>query len=64
MIVDRLSGYLSRLILAKQGTFITGRSIFENITLAQEMAHSINKKTKCGNVILKVEMVKGYDRVD
>lgn len=28
------------------------------------MKYSINKKSKGGNAILKVEMVKAYDRMD
>lgn len=40
------------------------RSIFENITLVQEMTHSINKKSKGENVTVKVNMVKAYDRLN
>lgn len=41
-----------------------GRSIFENMTLAQEMVQSLNKKVKGENLMLKIDMAKAYDRVD
>ncbi|KAF5444244.1 hypothetical protein F2P56_036732 [Juglans regia] len=44
-------------------TFILGRSIFENISLTQEMIHSINKPARGGNVVLKLDMAKAYDSV-
>lgn len=40
IIVNRLIGFLSRLILLEHGAFIPGRSIFENISLTQEMVHA------------------------
>ncbi|XP_035546552.1 uncharacterized protein LOC118348611 [Juglans regia] len=44
------------------GAFIPGRSIFENITLAQEMVQSLHKKFVGGNVLIKLNMAKVYDR--
>ncbi|KAF5468901.1 hypothetical protein F2P56_013012 [Juglans regia] len=64
ILVKRLTHFLPRLISSEQGTFIPGRSIFENITLAQEMVHSLNKKVIGGNVMLKIDMAKAYDQVD
>lgn len=64
MIVGHFSAYLNCLIFVEQGVFIEGRSIFENITLTQEIIQFINKKSKGGNVIIIVDMVKVYDRVD
>lgn len=55
--------YLNKIISPEQAAFLPGRSIFENITLAQ-MVHSINRKSKCGNAVLKVDRAKVYDRVD
>lgn len=54
---------LNRIISPKQGAFLPSRSIFENITMTQEMVHSINRKSKRGNAILKVDMAKAYDHV-
>lgn len=63
IIVSGLSGLLPRLISFEQGVVIPRRSIFENISLAQEMVHSINKRVQGGNVRVKIDMAKAYDRV-
>ncbi|KAG2690483.1 hypothetical protein I3760_09G188800 [Carya illinoinensis] len=62
--VESTTGFLPRLISLEQGAFIPGRSIFENISLTQEMVHSINRRIHGGNIMLKVDMAKAYDRVD
>lgn len=64
IIIRRLTSCLNRIISLEQGAFILGRSIFENITLVQEMIHSLNRKTKWKNVVLKVDMAKNYDHVN
>ncbi|XP_042958229.1 uncharacterized protein LOC122293848 [Carya illinoinensis] len=64
IIVNRLTGIIDKVVSHEQGAFVPGRSIFENITLAQEMVHSLNKKTVGGNVMLKIDMAKAYDRVN
>lgn len=51
IIVGRLKSFLNKIIFLEQGDFFFGRSIFENITLAQKMVHYLNRKTKGGNVI-------------
>ncbi|XP_041015027.1 uncharacterized protein LOC121257846 [Juglans microcarpa x Juglans regia] len=63
IIVSRLTSVFPRLISPEQGAFIPGRSIFENISLAQEMVHGLKKKTRGGNVMVKIDMVKAYDRL-
>uniref|UniRef100_M1DB34 Retrotransposon protein, unclassified n=1 Tax=Solanum tuberosum TaxID=4113 RepID=M1DB34_SOLTU len=40
-----------------------GRSISENIMLAQQIVHGINQKNLGGNVVIKLDMAKAYDRV-
>jgi len=64
VIVNRLATLLPKIISVEQDAFIPGRSIFENISLTQEMVHSINKKIHGGNVVLKLDMAKAYDRVE
>ncbi|XP_022869151.1 uncharacterized protein LOC111388627 [Olea europaea var. sylvestris] len=64
ILVQRMSVILSRIISQEQGAFIPGRSIFENITLTQELVNSLNKKVRGGNVMIKVDMAKAYDRVE
>lgn len=42
---------------------MSGRSISENIGLAQEVTHSLKLKSRGGNVIFKLDMSKAFDRV-
>lgn len=64
LLVKRLSSLLPRIISFKQGAFIHVRNIFENISLTQEMVHSINKPCRGRNVMLKIDMAKAYDSVE
>lgn len=43
--------------------FIKGRSITENILIAQEIIQDIGSLNVEGNVVLKLDMAKAYDRV-
>jgi len=49
---------LDKFISQEQSAFIQGRSIFDNISIAQEMMHSFHKKVKGGNILLKIAMEK------
>ncbi|XP_027122034.2 uncharacterized protein [Coffea arabica] len=40
-----------------------GRQIFDNVLLAQELITDIGKASRGGNVVLKIDMAKAYDRV-
>lgn len=64
IIVGRFTYCLDHIIFLEQRAFHLRRNIFENITLAQEMIHSLNKKVTGGNEILKVDMAKVYDCVE
>ncbi|KAF5446820.1 hypothetical protein F2P56_032419 [Juglans regia] len=63
-VVSHLAPMLKRIISPEQGAFIPSRSIFDNISLTQELANSINKQVRGGNIILKLDMEKAYDSVD
>lgn len=63
ILVRRLTKLLPRLFSQKQGAFIPGLSIFENITLALEMVHLLHRKNHGGNIVMKIDMAKTYDRV-
>ncbi|XP_058111992.1 uncharacterized protein LOC131255311 [Magnolia sinica] len=60
----RLSEVLPSLISLEQGAFVQGRSMVESIALAQEMARELNRKVRGGNIVLKLDMEKAYDRLD
>ncbi|WMV42054.1 hypothetical protein MTR67_035439 [Solanum verrucosum] len=59
---SRLSKILPSLISNNQSGFIKGRSIIENVLLAQEIIQDIDKLNFNGNVVLKLDMAKAYDR--
>ncbi|XP_059306149.1 uncharacterized protein LOC132057525 [Lycium ferocissimum] len=60
----RLNNILPSIISTNQSGFIKGRSITENILLAQEIIQDIEKADEKGNVVsLKLDMDKAYDRV-
>ncbi|KAL2503882.1 Uncharacterized protein Adt_19503 [Abeliophyllum distichum] len=47
-----------------QSGFISRRLIGDNVLLAQELLHTLDTKVRGGNVILKLDMAKAYDRMD
>ncbi|KAL2505620.1 Uncharacterized protein Adt_21241 [Abeliophyllum distichum] len=61
---SRLSTLLPQIISAPQSGFISGRLIGDNVLLAQELLHTLDTKVGGGNVILKLDMAKAYDRMD
>lgn len=61
---DRLSSILPSIISPQQGAFVKDRSIFDNIELAQELFHDLNRKVWGGNMIIKCDMAKAYDRLE
>lgn len=60
----RLNKVLPKIISITQSGFTPSRDIGDNILLAQELIQSIDRKTRGGNVVLKLDMAKAYDRVD
>ncbi|XP_060211737.1 uncharacterized protein LOC132639298 [Lycium barbarum] len=60
---DRLSRIIPKIISQNQSGFVKDRSIGENVLLAQEIIHNIRKPNKGGNVIIKLDMSKAYDRL-
>ncbi|KAK6791450.1 hypothetical protein RDI58_010531 [Solanum bulbocastanum] len=59
----RLTPILPNLISPNQSGFMKGRSITENIMLAQEIIHQIKRPAIGSNVVIKLDMAKAYDRV-
>lgn len=55
---------MHKLVSPNQIGFIKGRSITENVMLAQELVHNIRWPNTEGNVVMKLDMTKAYDRVD
>ncbi|KAL9688712.1 hypothetical protein QQ045_033136 [Rhodiola kirilowii] len=59
----RLSLHLHKLVSPEQVGFVKNRSIHENIALAHDMAFDIKRPTYGGNVMVKLDMSKAYDRL-
>lgn len=63
LLYNRLAPILSKIISFNQSGFVRGRSISENIMLAEEIIHGIKKPKKGDNVVIKLDMAKAYDRI-
>lgn len=63
MMLERLSKVIPKIIFKNQSDSVKGRSIAENVLLAQELIKDINRKSKHNNVVVKLDMAKAYDRV-
>ncbi|GAA0160574.1 reverse transcriptase [Lithospermum erythrorhizon] len=63
LISSRLAQILPKLISEVQAGFVKGRLIQDNILLAQELIHHIDKGSKAGNVILNLDMSKAFDKL-
>ena len=59
----RLASILPHIVSMNQSCFVRGRSISENIMLAQEIIHGIKAPKEGRNLVIKLDMVKAYDRV-
>ncbi|XP_055802509.1 uncharacterized protein LOC129871574 [Solanum dulcamara] len=59
----RLTPILPQLISENQSGFFQGRTISENVMLAQEIIHSIKRPKIGDNVVIKLDMAKAYNRV-
>ncbi|KAL2247989.1 UNVERIFIED_CONTAM: hypothetical protein Sindi_2651200 [Sesamum indicum] len=64
LIVQRLSMVLDKIISPCQGAFIPGRSIGDNIMLAQELFTGYNQARLPPRCALKVDIRKAYDTVE
>ncbi|KAG0468564.1 hypothetical protein HPP92_017892 [Vanilla planifolia] len=64
ILAERLKGVLSEVIAREQGAFLPGRSISNNIFIAQEMeARMYSSSSKVGLMAVKVDMEQAYDSV-
>ncbi|XP_019167308.1 PREDICTED: uncharacterized protein LOC109163041 [Ipomoea nil] len=66
MITRRMKPLMDSIISESQSAFIPGRLITDNILIASEVGHYLNRK-QCGVVgwgALKLDMAKAYDRME
>ena len=62
IIVGRIRPFLDKLISPNQTAFVPGRWGLDNVVVAQELIHSLDKKKgRVGFMAIKVDLVKAYD---
>lgn len=61
---NRLEGLLPCLISKNQSSFVRGKSITENILLAQESITDFRLRGKPALGVIKLDKAKTYDRMD
>jgi hypothetical protein len=61
-LANRLKEELPDYIHQSQHAFIQGRRIMDNIIIAQEIVHSFNLKSFKHDFMLKIDLVKAFDR--
>ena len=66
VLANRLKQVLDRCISINQSAFVPGRSILDNAMVAIEIVHYMKTKAKMksGDVALKLDISKAYDRID
>lgn len=65
IIANKLKPFMIQLTEKYQSSFILGRSMIDNVIVAQELVHFLSKlKGSIGSFVLNVDLEKAYDRVD
>jgi len=66
VLANRLKHMMSKCISQEQSAFVENRSIVDNVMVASEILHHMKCKNngKVGEVALKIDISKAFDRVD
>ncbi|KAI9174132.1 hypothetical protein LWI28_012433 [Acer negundo] len=64
IITNRIKPCLPDIISPSQSAFVAGRSIGDNILLAQELMRNYHTDIGCPRLALKVDLMKAFDMVD
>ncbi|VFR03157.1 unnamed protein product [Cuscuta campestris] len=62
-LANRLSKLLTILISEEQGAYMMGKDISEQILLIKEMVHNLDRKAWGGNIIVKLDLSKAFDKL-
>lgn len=60
---EGLVNLLPMRISQNRSGFVKGRSIIENLLLAQEIIRDISRRNKHTNVVVQLDMTKAYERI-
>lgn len=64
MIALRLREYIGEVVSPNQASFVPGRHIQDNIIIAQELIHTMDKLKRSRKfMVVKVDLEKAYDRI-
>ena len=66
VVANRLKGVMQDIIGENQSAFVAKRLIIDNVLVPHELMSHISrkKKAKCGEMAVKLDMSKAYDRVE
>ncbi|VFR02708.1 unnamed protein product [Cuscuta campestris] len=62
-IAKRLCRILPEIISEEQAAYVPGREMLDQILITKELVHNINRKAKGGNLIIKLDLAKAFDKV-
>ncbi|CAH9124930.1 unnamed protein product [Cuscuta epithymum] len=63
VLATRLNKILPKIISEEQAGFMQNRDIADQVLIAQEMIHAIDKKVRGSNVVVKLDMAKAFDKL-
>ncbi|CAH9124967.1 unnamed protein product [Cuscuta epithymum] len=63
VLATRLIKILPKIISIEQAGFMQNKDVIEQVLIAQEMLHSIDKKIRGSNVMVKLDMAKAFNKL-
>ena len=66
VVASRMKSILQEIISENQSAFVAERLIIDNVLVAHQLMNHINKKKKgkCGEMAVKLDMSKAYNRLN
>ncbi|VFQ73955.1 unnamed protein product [Cuscuta campestris] len=63
IVANRLGPMLNKIISPEHAGFQKGKGIEEHILLTNELMHKLDSKVRGGNVMIKLDMAKAFDKI-